>query len=80
MAPIELFDWIVNKKHVRGSRLGDNGLWVHSGTKPIFFSPKTRVVELDDGLCYVLRRDTVCKALGLDKISESWLSQLPTKE
>lgn len=73
----ELFDWIVNKNHVRGSRKGDHGLWIHSGAKPKFFCPKTRIVELEDGVRYTIKKETICKALGMDKTSEAVLVALP---
>lgn len=76
---VELFDWIVNNKHVRGSRRNDSGLWIHNGSKPKFFCPKTRVVELEDGTRYLIKRETACKALGLDKTSEQILLTLPAK-
>ena len=74
----ELFDWIASKKHIRGSRRGDGGLWVHSGATPRSFCPKTRIVVLDDGVRYLLRKETCCKALGMDKTSEIVLGALPT--
>ena len=76
---VELFDWIVNHKHVRGSRRNDCGLWIHNGAKPKYFCPKTRIVELDDGLRYLIKRETACKALALDKTSEQILITLPLK-
>ena len=79
VAPIcELYDWIASKKHIRGSRRGDGGLWVHSGATPLSFCPKTRIVVLDDGVRYLLRKETCCKALGMDKTSEIVLGALPT--
>jgi hypothetical protein len=74
----ELFDWIASKKHIRGSRRGDGGLWVHSGATPRSFCPKTRIVVLDDGVRYLLKKETCCKALGMDKTSEIILAGLPT--
>ena len=73
----ELFDWIVNSKHVRGSRRGDLGLWIHNSVKPKFFNPKTRIVELENGSLFLVRKETGCKALGLDKASEMVLGALP---
>jgi len=75
----ELFDWIVNNKHVRGSRRNDCGLWLHNSAMPKYFNPDNRIVELEDGSCYLLKKNTVCKALGLDKISEAKLAVLPVK-
>ena len=74
---VELFDWIVSSKHVRGSRVGDAGLWVHNGSAPKFFCPKTRTVDLEDGVRYLLRKETICKALYMDKTSEALLMGLP---
>jgi len=75
-APIELFDWFANKKHIRGSREGDNGIWINNSAKPISFCPKSRVVVLEDGTRYLLNRKTASKALGLDKMSEQVLGDL----
>lgn len=74
---IELFDWFANKKHIRGSREGDNGIWINNSAKPISFCPKSRVVVLEDGTRYLLNRKTASKALGLDKMSEQVLLALP---
>lgn len=76
----ELFDWIATKKHIRGSRRGDCGLWVHSGATPLYFCPKTRIVVLDDGLRYLIKKENACKALGLDKASEILLGVLPSPQ
>jgi hypothetical protein len=76
-AIFELFDWIASKKHIRGSRRGDGGLWVHSGATPRSFCSKTRIVVLDDGVRYLLRKETSCKALGMDKTSEALLLAMP---
>jgi hypothetical protein len=76
-AVCELFDWIVNSKHVRGSRRGDLGLWMHNSAKPKLFNPKTRIVELDNGERYLIKKETICKALGMDKASEMVLGALP---
>jgi len=78
VAPIELFDWIVNIKHVRGSRKGDVGAWIYTSAAPKAFDSKTRIVELADGVRYVLKKETICKALGLDKMSEAILGALPS--
>ena len=37
---IELFDWFANKKHIRGSREGDNGVWINNSAEPRSFCPK----------------------------------------
>ena len=76
---IELFDWIVNSKHVRGSRRDDGGLWLHNSSTPKYFNPITRVVELEDGTNYLIKKNTVCKALLMDKPSEAKLLLLPVK-
>ena len=79
VAPIcELYDWIASKKHIRGSKRGDLGLWFHNSALPKYFCPKTRVVELEDGTRYLIKKETICKALGMDKTSELVLSALPT--
>ena len=73
---IELFDWIANKKHIRGSRPGDVGVWINNSAKPVAFCPLTRVVVLEDGTHYLLQKKTASKALGLDKASEQVLASL----
>lgn len=72
----ELFDWFANKKHIRGSKPGDLGVWLSNSAKPISFCPLTRVVVLEDGSRYLLQKKTVSKALGLDKTSEQVLANL----
>jgi len=74
--PTELFDWFANKKHIRGSKSGDLGVWLSNSAKPLSFCPLTRVVKLEDGSRYLLQKKTVSKALGLDKTSEQALSEL----
>ena len=74
---IELFDWFANKKHIRGSREGDNGVWINNSAKPVSFCPKSKVVVLEDGTRYLLNRKTASKALGLDKTSEQFLLAFP---
>ena len=74
--PIELFDWFANKKHIRGSREGDNGVWINNSAEPITFCPKSRVVVLEDGTRYLLNKKTASKAFGLDKASEQILLAL----
>jgi hypothetical protein len=74
---IELFDWIVNEKNVRGSRMDDNGLWLHTSAKPEFFDPITRLLFLEDKSNYLLQKSTICKALDLNKKSDKILFNLP---
>ena len=74
--PIELFDWIANKNNIRGSKPGDLGVWLHTSAKPVSFCPLTRVVVLEDGKRFLLQKKTICKALGLDKMSEQALACL----
>ncbi len=75
-AVTELFDWIVTKKHLRGSRKNDLGLWIHNSAKPKSFDPLTRIAELEDGTRFYLQKKTACKALGLDKASEAFLDKI----
>ena len=77
--PVELRDWMVNNKKVRGSKLNDGGMWQNSSAKPKYFSPSTRVIELEDGALYIIKKETMCKALGLDKLSEEVLRELSNK-
>ena len=74
---IELFDWIVNEKNVRGTRINDNGLWLHTSTKPTFFDPVNRILILEDKSKYLLQKSTICKALGINKNSDKILLKLP---
>ena len=76
---IELFDWMVNKKHLRGSKLNDNGIWMHTSSKPKTFCQLSRVIELEDGTKFLIKRTTACKALGLDKASELALVELTNR-
>ena len=76
---VELFDWIVNSKHVRGSRRDDCGLWLHNSATPKYFNPVMRIIELEDGATFIIKKNTVCKALGMDKSSEAKLALLPVK-
>ena len=75
----ELFDWIVNSKHVRGSRRDDCGIWLHNSATPKYFNPTTRIIELEDGTTFIIKKNTVCKALGMDKTSEAKLALMPCK-
>ena len=73
---IELFDWIVYNNCIKGSKLNDNGMWLSTTNKPITFNNSTRIIMLEDGKKYLIKRETVCKALGLDKKSEKILGEL----
>ena len=73
---VELYDWIINEKCVRGSKQDDMGMWLSNSSKPIRFCPVTRVVELIDGSKYIIKQKTICKAIGLDKKSEKVLDIL----
>ena len=73
---VELFDWIINDKTLRGSKKDDNGCWMSSSPKPLFFSPQTRIIELEGGEKYLIKKENICKALGLDKKSEITLNRL----
>jgi hypothetical protein len=77
---VELFDWIANNKNVRGSKPNDGGMWQQNSDKPKYFSPATRVIELEDGSRYLIKKETMSKALGLDKVSENVLRSLPGRE
>ena len=74
---VELFDWIITDKSVRGSKKDDNGMWVSQSPKPIYFTPSTRIIEVEGGDSYLIKKENSCKALGLDKKSEKWLNDLP---
>lgn len=74
---VELFDWILTDKCLRGSKKDDNGLWMSSSPTPLYFNPQTRIIELADGCLFYIKRQTICKALSLDKRSEKILSLLP---
>jgi hypothetical protein len=76
---IELFDWMINDNILRGSKKDDNGLWMKTSEKPLFFSPQTRIVELEGGEKFLIKKETICKALGLDKKSETILTRLASK-
>ena len=91
--PIELFDWILNENRVRGSIKGRGGFWLCGSKtcddilsyyeadpdfeKPIRFNQKTRIIELKNGAKYIINKDTICKALGLNKQSEKILKMIP---
>ena len=74
--PVELFDWIINDNTLRGSKNDDNGCWMSTSPKPLSFSPQTRIVELEGGNRFIIKKETICKALGLDKKSENTLNKL----
>ena len=74
---IELFDWIVSSKNVRGSFNNDNGNWQNASAKPVAFDPKTRIVTLEDGKNFLLQIKNICSALKINKISEKCLLGLP---
>ena len=76
---VELFDWIINAKSLRGSKKDDQGMWMNNSEKPKYFSPQSRIVELDDGKQFLIKKETSCAALNLDKTSEKLLTALPTK-
>ena len=75
-SPVELFDWIINDNTLRGSKKDDNGCWMSTSPKPLSFSPQTRIVELEGGNRFIIKKETICKALGLDKKSENTLNKL----
>ena len=35
---VELFDWIITDNTLRGSKKDDNGIWMSSSTKPLYFA------------------------------------------
>lgn len=76
---VELFDWIINPKSLRGSKKDDEGMWMNNSEKPKYFSPQSRIVELEDGKQFLIKKETSCSALNLDKTSEKLLTALPTK-
>jgi hypothetical protein len=73
----ELFDWMVTSKSVRGSRKNDEGLWLNNSAKPLYFCPKSRIIYLEDNSKFLLKKETVCKAINLDKNSDGFLFKLP---
>lgn len=73
---VELFDWIINDNTLRGSKKDDNGCWMSNSPKPLSFSPQTRIVELQGGEKFLIKKETICKALGLEKKSENTLIRL----
>jgi hypothetical protein len=76
--PVELFDWIINDNTLRGSKKDDNGCWMSTSSKPVSFLPQTRIVELEGGEKFIIKKETMCKALGLEKKSENTLNRLST--
>ena len=77
---VELFDWIINSKTLRGSKKDDQGMWMSQSEKPKFFCPQSRVVELDDGKQFLIKKENSCSALQLDKSSDKLLASLPIKK
>lgn len=73
---VELFDWMINDNTLRGTKKDDNGCWMSSSPKPLSFSPQTRIVELEGGEKFLIKKENMCKALGLDKKSENILIRL----
>ena len=76
---VELFDWMINTKTLRGSKKGDNGMWMHTSEKPICFYPASRIIELADGKKYLIKKETACKALYMDKSAEKILNSFILK-
>lgn len=76
---IELFDWFVNDRCVRGSRAGDKGNWISNSAKPVYFNKTTRIIELEDGMRYLINDHTISKALGLNVLSNKILASLQNK-
>ena len=74
--PVELFDWMINDTTLRGSKKDDNGCWMSTSPKPLSFSSQTRIVELEGGEKFLIKKENICKALGLDKKSETTLNRL----
>jgi hypothetical protein len=74
---VELFDWIITDKTLRGSKKDDNGYWMSTSPKPLYFCPQTRIAELYGGEKFLIKKETICRALGLDKKSETILNLLP---
>ena len=77
--PIELFYWLINDTNLRGSMKDDKGYWMTTSPKPINFDPVTRIVELEHNLKFIIKKSTICKALGLNKLSEKVLTKLVNK-
>lgn len=76
---VELFDWIINQNTLRGSKKGDNGMWMNTSEKPIFFSPTSRIIELADGKQFLIKKENACKALNMDKTAEKTLNGFISK-
>ena len=55
--PVELFDWIINDNTLRGSKKDDDGCWMSTSPKPLSFSPQTRIVELEGGAKFLIKKD-----------------------
>ena len=48
-------------------------MWVSQSPKPIFFTPSTRIIEVEGGDSFLIKKENGCKAIGLDKKSEKFL-------
>ena len=77
---VELYDWMINLKSVRGSKKNDLGLWMHTSEKPKYFCPQSRIVELEDGKQFLIKKENSCTALNLNKESEKILDSLIVKK
>lgn len=75
---VELFDWIVSIRNVRGSIIGDNGLWINETPKPKYFDHIKRILYLEDGTKYLIKKNTASNAKKIAKVSENILKSLPT--
>ena len=73
---IELFDWIVNEKNVRGCPANNRNYWQTNSAKPVAFDPKTRIITLQDNSKFILPIKNACTALKLNKTSEKFLLSL----
>jgi hypothetical protein len=76
---VELFDWMINIKSVRGSKKNDQGVWMHNSEKPKYFCPQSRIVELEDGKQFLIKKENSCTALNLNKESEKILASMKVK-
>jgi hypothetical protein len=74
---MELYDWLVSHKSVRGNLKNKNGAWLAESASPVAFNPDTRVVTLQDGSKYMLPVKTACKAKEVHIKAEKLLKSLP---
>jgi hypothetical protein len=74
---MELYDWLVSPKSVRGNLRDKQGAWISESAKPVAFKPDTRTVLLEDGTQYKLPLKTVCKAKEVHLRAEKVLKSLP---